>query len=333
MRIGIDIMGSDNSPINLFEAVKMAAQQQDSSTILVVIATHSIVNELKHQNVNSNPDCARIEFFPVPDAISMSDEPLYAAAHKKGSSLVVGVRLLKKRWLDALVTAGNTGALIATATLQLPKLPGIKRLALLAVLPTVKGSVAVLDVGGNVSCKAHHLVQFAYLGAAYQSCSENIAVPKVALLNIGVEAIKGTSATQQAYQTLKEQLPPKQLQMHFQGNIEGRDVFKGEIDVIVTDGVTGNVLLKTSEGVSSFIFDYIKEGLFTNATSEMVQNFKDLKSYFNYQEYPGAIVCGVEGLVIKCHGNSSVKAMSSSINGAVHLVSQDLISRMKAKLT
>lgn len=328
-------MGSDNSPINLFESVKLAAQQLNSSTTLVVIATHSVVNELKISQADSlsHSNVGRIEFFPVPDAISMTDEPLYAASHKKDSSLVVGIRLLKKKWLDAFVTAGNTGALITSATLQLPKLPGIKRSALLAVLPTVTGSVAVLDIGGNVSCKAHHLVQFAYLGAAYQSCSENIDVPKVALLNIGVEAIKGNSATQQAYQTLKDQSPPPALKMSFQGNIEGRDIFKGSVDVVVTDGFTGNVLLKTSEGVSSFIFDYIKETMHGNSSPELIKDFKELKSYFNYQEYPGAIVCGIEGLVIKCHGHSSVKAMLSSINGAIHLVNQNVIARIKQKLS
>ncbi len=334
MRIGIDLMGSDNSPINLFDAVLQAAHQLDPSTTLVVIATHSVVNELKLSHYSSLflTNTGRIEFFPVGDSITMQDEPLYAISHKKSSSLVMGIRLLKKKRLDAFVTAGNTGALIASATLQLPKLPGIKRPALLVVLPTVTGSVAVLDVGGSVSCKPQHLVQFAYLGAAYQSCCENIPIPKVALLNIGVEPKKGTSTTQQAYQTLKEQSPPYGLHMQFQGNVEGRDVFKGGVDVLVTDGFTGNVLLKTSEGISSFIFDYIQETLRSNIPSELHHNFRDLKSYFAYDEYPGAIVCGVEGLVIKCHGQSSVKAMLNSIKGAIHLINQNVISCMKTKL-
>lgn len=327
-------MGSDNSPQNLFQAVLEAAHQLDTRTTLVVIATHSAINELKIAHYSSLflTNIGRIEFHPVADSIAMGDDPLYAVSHKKGSSLVVGIRLLKKGRIDAFVTAGNTGALIASATLQLPKLPGVKRPALLVTLPTMTGTVAVLDVGGNTSFKSQHLVQFAYLGAAFQSCSENIESPRVGLLNIGVEPKKGTSAVQEAYQVLKEQRPPAGLPIRFVGNVEGREVFQGGIDVLVTDGFTGNVLLKTSEGVSSFIFDYIKQAFQKRSEPTLQQAFQDLRSYFNYDEYPGAIVCGVEALVLKCHGHASTKAMLSSIHGAIQLLEQRLIDRVKSKL-
>lgn len=323
-------MGSDSSPQVLFEAVRHAAEQFDSSSTLVVIATHSVVAGLRHLSQKPSQG-ARIEFHPVSDTITMNDDPLQAIRHKRGSSIVVGIRLLKKQRIDAFISAGNTGALLASATLQLSRLPGIKRPALLVVLPTVTGSVAVLDVGGNVSCKAEHLVQFAYMGAAYQSCYEGIESPNVGLLNIGVEPKKGTSSVQMAYQILQEecQQRPSKHKMKFIGNIEGRDVFRGGVDVLVTDGFTGNVLLKTSEGVSAFIFDYIKEALQSTPSEKIHQTFQELQRYFSYSEYPGAIICGVEGVVIKCHGNSCSQAILNGIKGAANLVEKQFITKIK----
>lgn len=327
MRIGVDLMGSDSSPLTLFEGAKQAAQQLGSSCTLVVIGTHSVIRQMRNLHEVS-PFSSPIEFHAVADAIAMAEEPLQAVSHKTGSSLVVGIRLLKKRVLDAFVSAGNTGALIASASLQLEHLPGIKRPALLAVLPTVTGSVAVLDIGGNVSSKAHHLVQFAYMGAAYQECMENIAIPRVGLLNIGVEPKKGTSSVRQAYQMLLDANLSSTIKMNFVGNVEGREIFKGGIDVLVTDGFTGNVLLKTSEGVSSFIFDYIQETLDANPSEKIRQSFQDLKRYFSYTEHPGAFICGVQGIVVKCHGNASSKVMLNSILGASKLVNANLIPKL-----
>lgn len=325
MKIGVDLMGSDASPNTLFKAVLEARNQLGPSGTLVVIATHSVVNDLRRSHTELNG----IEFHSVSDAIAMADEPMIAVSRKRESSLVVGIRLLRKRKLDAFVSAGNTGALIGSAALQLPKLPGVQRPGFLAVLPTLTGSVVVLDVGGSVMCKAHHLVQFAYLGAAFQMCSRGISQPKVGLLNIGIEPKKGSSAVRQAYQVLQEQSPSF---LHFLGNVEGRELFKGGIDVLVTDGFTGNVLLKTSEGISSFIFEYIQESLQAPSSPEFQQRFLELKRYFSYAEYPGAILCGVEGVVVKCHGNASTKAMLSSIKGAANIVNQQLIPKLKACL-
>ncbi len=319
-------MGSDSSPRVLFAGAQLAAEQLDPSCTLVVIGTHSVIRELRqHSHIASNH--AQIEFHAVADAIVMADDPLAAASRKKSSSLVVGVRLLKKRYLDAFISAGNTGALITSATLQLPRLPGIKRPALLAVLPTVTGSVAVLDVGGSVMFKPHHLVQFAQMGAAYQRCMEGIESPNVALLNIGVEPKKGNSVVRQAYQQL-EQMCQKDSSMHFVGNVEGRELFQGGVDVLVTDGFTGNVLLKTSEGVSSFIFGYLNEALQGAPSDKLLPAFQELKRYFTYTEYPGAFVCGVEGILIKNHGNASAQSIVSSIKGAKKLIDTQIISNL-----
>ena len=333
MRIGVDLMGSDVSPLVLFEAVLLAAEQLDPSHTLVAIATHSSAEDIQrryHAALSAIP-FARIILHPVSDSITMHDEPVQAVSRKKESSIVVGIHLLKMGIIDAFISCGNTGALIASATLQLPLLPGIKRPALLVLLPTHKGLVAVLDVGGNVSCKSHHLVQFAYMGAAYQSCY-GIECPRIGLLNIGVEPKKGTSTTCKAYQILKEKCENTKFQMEFLGNVESRDLFKGGMDVLVTDGFTGNVLLKTTEGVASFIFNYLEKNLHEASLSDVKQKVKDLKHLFSDTEYPGATVCGVEGLVIKCHGRGSVKGLLNGIKGAVHLHDKQLISKLKSQL-
>lgn len=331
MRIGIDLMGSDSSPDILFKGVLQAANQL-TGTMLIVLATQKIID-----SIWAIPDIAslllkakcRIEFHAVNETIEMGDDPLLAIRQKKHSSLVLGIRLLKKKYFDAFVSAGNTGALIASAALSLPLLPGIRRPALLATLPTETGYVAVIDVGGNVQCKANHLVQFALMGAAYQRCTQNIPIPKVGLLNIGVESRKGHSEVREAYQNL---LNMSVQEMSFVGNIEGREVFKGNVDVLVTDGFTGNVLLKTSEGVSRFILDHVKDALKDITPSQKEAVYKSLKYHFDYEEYGGALICGVDAVAVKCHGKSSAKAILNGIVGAHELVANGFIRQIKQQL-
>lgn len=323
MKIGVDLMGSDHSPHVLFEAVLQAKNALQEGCTLLVIATHSVVNELKLRH----PPDSCIEYRAVSEAIAMSDDPVPAVTRKPESSIVVGIRLLKKKKIDAFVSAGNTGALLASALLHLPRLPGIQRPALLAMMPSIHGSMAVLDIGGNVSCKAHHLVQFAQMGAIFQTCYQGIEAPKVGLLNVGVEPKKGTSVMRQAYQILSEN-----KQINFIGNIEGREVFQKPIDVVVTDGVTGNVMLKTSEGIAAFIFDYLQNELQEAPSEQLKRAIKNAKGFFSTSEFSGAILCGVEGLVIKCHGNVSAKRMATAIVETTHLVKNELIAKMKSEL-
>lgn len=316
-----------------------AAEKFGPSYTLVVIATKTVVDQFLPLAV-ALPlgQRAAITYQVVADSIAMGDEPLGAVRRKKGSSLVVGMRLLKKHQIDAFVSCGNTGALVASATLSLSRLPGVMRPALLATLPTEKGGVSVLDVGGNVSCKALYLVQFAHLGAAYQRAVKGIEVPKVGLLNVGSESKKGTKEVRQAYDLLKAYCQEQvnaglPLRMDFVGNVEGRDVFKGVVDVLITDGFTGNVLLKTAEGVASLIFgslaDVCQGGGVSDAFGKVVAT---LQKQFNYAEYPGAMVCGVDGVVVKVHGSASSKALYSSIIGAAECVQKQVISRIKQQL-
>lgn len=333
MRIGIDIMGSDNSPTIHFEAILQAIEQLESTSSLLVLATKDTVKELSSTMPTAvkSANQGRIEFYEVESVIAMSDEPLSAIRHKKSSSLVTGIRLLKKRQIDAFISPGNTGALIASSTLSLPMLPNIQRPALLAILPSQKGTFVMLDVGGNVSCKAHHLIQFAYMGAAYQR-SHGISLPKVGLLNIGVESKKGTSELRQAYQILQEKAIDEKSCIHFVGNVEGREIFKGGIDVLVTDGFTGNVLLKSTEGISSFILEYLTEKNKKHPSENLKLSLNGLQKHFSDTEYPGALLCGVDGLVMKCHGNSSAKTMLNTILAAIKLVRKNFLLQIKDEL-
>lgn len=304
-RIGIDLMGGDGSPHQLFQAVAHASTQLPESVQFSVIATAEVVADL----AISSPNSSRISSLIAEDFISMEDSPLHSVRIKKRSSLILGIQALREGNLQALISLGNTGAIIASAMLYLPRLPGIEKLALLATLPTRTGAVAVLDVGGNVAVDATQLLQFAHMGAAYVQRIHKIAIPKVGLLNIGAESKKGTQEHQKAFQLLQQ----PQTQFQFLGNVEGRDVFHGVVDVLVTDGFTGNVFLKTSEGVSAFIFDCLRE----LPGSKSALSFL---STLDYEKYPGAVVCGVEPLLIKCHGNASPKTLLSSILGASKLL-------------
>lgn len=331
MRIGIDLLGSDTSPHLLFEGVLQAALQFAPSHLFLVIATPQLISEFSLRSQKKSPESATIDYFSVTDEITMRDEPLTAIRQKKNSSLIVGLRLLKKGKIDGLISAGNTGALIAGASLHLPKVPDVRRPALLAMLPTAKGFTAVIDVGGNVSCKAPHLVQFAKMGAAVQRCSRSMEYPTVGLLNIGVESKKGTSDLRQAYQILEQ--TQESLRMKFVGNIEGREVLQGKVDVLVTDGFTGNVLLKTIEGTSAFILESMGKMCPSENSETLARAMKELKSHFNYHEYPGAIVCGIDRLLIKCHGNSSPTSFYHGICGLATLIENHLLQQFKEQLT
>jgi len=318
--------GAKRPPHILFQGVLQAAGALGPADTLILLATQSVVDELSPKKT---PTSAQVIFHVVTEVITMGDEPLSALRRKKGSSLVTGIRLLKKKQIQAFISTGNTGALIAAATLYLPMLPGIRRPALMAELPTEKGPMVVVDVGGNVSCKVEHLLQFTHMGVAYQRCTYGKTVPTVGLLNIGVESKKGTSLHCQAYEMLNES---KEAGFSFIGNIEGRAVFKGKVDVLVTDGFTGNVLLKSIEGVSLFILDALQTYFQGHATDDIQNILKDLKKNFHHEEYPGAIVAGVDGVVVKCHGNSSARALYNGIMGASRLIQSKFVEGLATGL-
>ncbi|NGX55536.1 MAG: Phosphate acyltransferase [Chlamydiae bacterium] len=317
MKLAVDLMGGDQPPELLFDAVLQVRREIDPSCTLVVIAEPGAV-----------PEDQGIEVIPSEESITMEDSPLLAVRRKKNSSMAIGMRLLKEKQIDGLVSTGNTGALIANSILNLSMLPSIDRPAFLVMLPTQKGGVAVLDVGANVQFKPHHLIDYARMGVIYKQNIQGIEQPTVGLLNIGVEEGKGTKEVKVAFQSLQDHFA--QNEGCFLGNIEGKDVFHGKVDVLVTDGFTGNVFLKTCEGASAFLSDYLAENFNHFAIKPIISR---LTQKFNYSVHPGALLCGVDGLVVKCHGYSDQAALKSGIRGAVDLAQKDLIAKMKAQLS
>lgn len=318
--IGIDLMGGDQSPHLLFDAVIQAAIHLGPECSLHAFLTQEVADLLKDKEINS-PACSKIFFHISDQVIEMSDEPLWAIRHKKNSSIILALRQLKKKSLDAFVSLGNTGALIAGSALMLPLLPGIKRPALLATLPAAIGRISLLDVGGSVSYKAEHLVRFALMGACFERVHFGIDVPNVGLLNVGAESKKGTSEHRLAYQMLSGL---KEHKLNFIGNLEGFEIFQGKVHVVVTDGFTGNILLKSAEGIASYMIDFLRK-----SKSEEAKIFE---ARFSSDEHPGAILLGVEGVVVKCHGASSSTALFSGIKAAASYIKKDLIPKLKHAL-
>jgi glycerol-3-phosphate acyltransferase PlsX len=303
LKIGVDLMGNDNAPQTLLSALQGICVPENVTFLII-----------------GSPELAKIaspfEFKAVSEVIEMDEHPLFALRRKKNASIPTGMRLLKEGKINAFVSAGNTGALVSSAKMIVGALPGPLRPSLLTLMPTKKNPVAVLDVGANVEAKAEHLVQYALIGTAFQK-TRGIAEPKVGLLNIGSEALKGTSELRLAYNELQ-----KNEKVHFVGNIEGKTVFDGEVDVLVTDGFTGNVFLKTAEGIASLILDKISAG------PKEIKNFQSL----HYAEYPGAILAGIQGIVIKCHGYSSPKGFTNAVLGAALLAKEGFVQKLLNEL-
>lgn len=324
-RIGIDLLGSDTPPETLFRAVIDCFQQLQQPASLVVFGLKDLFSK-----ISSPPE---IICHPVTEFITMEDDPLHAIRRKKNASLCIGMKMVKSLELDAFVTAGNTGALLACSKLHLSMLPGIDRPALMTLVPTKKEPIAVLDVGANISVKAEQLLQFASMGIAYQK-TRGIQHPKVGLLNIGTEKKKGTPELRKAYDFLHQELNRNASLEHplFVGNVEGRDVFNGEIDVLVTDGFSGNIFLKTAEGLADFILEDLKQLTHHDCGQELKSIISALWHRLHYAEYPGAILCGVDGIVMKCHGKSDPINLINSIKGAARLIEHSFLEKIKYQL-
>ncbi len=237
--------------------------------------------------------------------------------------------MLQAKRLHAFISAGNTGALMCAAKLLLPMLPGIDRPALLTLLPTRRNEIAVLDIGANTSCKTHHLIEFALIGAAFQKI-RGVSNPKVGLLNIGSEAKKGTPQLREAYAQLEKMTP---FQLDFAGNIEARDVFQGKIDVLVTDGFTGNIFLKTAEGIAGVVLDQLEETAQEECSPHLKGVLAEMRQRLHYAEYPGAILCGIDGIVMKCHGNALAQSLINTTISSIRLIEHRFIDKAKIHLS
>lgn len=320
--IGVDLLGSDIPPDELLDAVLAFCHELKPAVRLTLFGIPSLFK-------NRSPS-EHISFYPVKEFITMEESPLMAIRCKPNSSLCTGIHLVKEGKLKAFISAGNTGALMACAKLVLPALPQVDRPALLTLLPTRLNEIAVLDVGANTSCKTKQLLQFAAMGIAYQR-SRGIKKPKVGLLNIGSEAKKGTPELQQTYNQLSSASAASSASFSFMGNIEGRDVFHGQLDVLVTDGFTGNVFLKTAEGIASVILEEI-ENATSPSSSFLKSTLEGLRHRLHYAEHPGALLCGIDGIIIKCHGDASAQSLVRSIISASRLIEHAFLEHVREEL-
>ena len=307
-------MGNDHSPALLLEALREILPQGDIELLCL-----------------GAPDLAKNSPFPfhsTPDFVTMDDKPVAALKKKKKASMFEGLRLLKAGKIDAFVSGGNTGALVLGSKIILSSLPRINRPALLSFVPTKKHPVAVLDLGANIQCKASHLVQFALMASAFLH-TKGIQKPRIGLLNIGEEPLKGTSELRQAYHLLQTYKNPP---FKFAGNVEGKSVFDGDVDALITDGFTGNVFLKTAEGIASLILDRMNVNLSPETLKTLGPQLSDLQKHLHYAEYPGALLLGVRGVVIKCHGYSTPKAFVNAVRGAIDLAKNGFMESFQTSL-
>lgn len=307
-------MGNDYSPAILLNALHAALPFQDAE--LVCFGTPDLA------------DRSPFAFHSTPDFVAMSDNPVVALKQKKKASMFEGLRLLKQGKLDAFVSGGNTGALILGSKIILSSCPKINRPALLSFVPTKKHPVAILDLGANVQCKTKHLVQFALMASAFLH-TKGMSQPRIGLLNIGEEPLKGTSELKSAYHLLQTYPDPP---FKFTGNVEGKSVFDGEVDALITDGFTGNVFLKTAEGIASLILDRINTTLSSETLKILGPQLSDLQKHLHYAEYPGALLLGVRGIVIKCHGYSTPKAFVNAVRGAIDLAKNNFMNSFQTSL-
>ncbi len=309
-------MGSDHPPSVLLQAVETLIPEIRKKNIeIVVIGAEDVP-----------PPSSPLLFQPAPSFVEMHEHPTSAMKTKKEASLFLGLKLLKQKKIDAFISSGNTGALVLGSKIILSMISPILRPALQVQLPTKKELVSVLDVGANIQYKAIHLLQFALMGTAYWQ-SQGVQNPSVGLLNIGSESMKGTSELKMAYQALRKLSNPP---FSFFGNVEGKSVFDGDVNTLITDGFTGNIFLKTTEGIANLVLDQIEEKF--QKTEEKKLAFTDLKKYLHYAEYPGALLLGVKGLVVKCHGYSTPLAFANAIRGTIHLVETQFMQSFQTHL-
>ncbi|MAN48118.1 MAG: phosphate--acyl-ACP acyltransferase [Gemmatimonadetes bacterium] len=315
MRIVLDAMGTDDAPrIEVAGAIE-ALREHESDVELILVGDREVIDaELARHEVVPN----RISVHHAPDRVQADDSPASVIRTKPNSSIVVGLELQRKRDADAFVSAGSTGAVMATSLFKLRPLPGVDRPAIGTLLPTAEEQCLLVDAGANVDCKPQHLVQFAHLGNIYAREIMGRTKPRIALLNIGKEPGKGDELSAAAHEVLNSE-----DSLNFVGNLEGRDIIEGVCDVVVCDGFVGNVLLKFYESVAQFIIGLIKTEL--GALTENSLDFDRIFRILDYSETGGAPLLGVGGVSVICHGGSSAKAIRNAIRVAAQAVRSDMV--------
>jgi len=324
VRVALDAMGGDRgSEVNVEGAV--GAAREFGAAVTLVGIEEELQRHLRQHDTRGLPLTIR----HAPEVVEMGESPSTALRRKKQSSIRIGIELVRRGEADAFVSAGNTGAVMATAMVVLGPLPGVERPAIAVVVPTLTGHAVLLDAGANAECKARHLVQFAIMGHIFARDILGLPRPRVGLLSIGEEESKGNELTREAFKELEEE-----ASLNFLGNVEGRDVFGGTFDVIVCDGFTGNVALKISESVLDTMLHLLREEFGQDLRGKagsllLVPAFRRFKKRVDPSEYGGAPLLGVNGVCFIGHGRSTGKAIKNAIRAAGECVGSKVIQHIR----
>lgn len=325
MRIVVDGMGGDKGSKEVLKGISLALEEKKDIEVIVVGQEKKLSEILKGMGYLNE----RLKIVNADEVIEMTDEPMIAVREKKKSSINIGLDLVRSGEGDAFVSAGNTGALISASQIKLRRIKGILRPAIATVFPSKKGKIVFMDVGANADTKPEYINQFAIMGSKFAKEILKVETPKVSLLNIGSEEGKGNEITRQAYELLKAN-----KDIEFIGNIESREMMFGDADVIVSDGFTGNMVLKTSEGMANYIFSVLKEEIQKSFLSKLgilllKKSLKNIKSKFDSSEYGGALFLGLNGISIKAHGNSDCIGIKNAIIVADNFAKNNFIEKLK----
>ncbi|MCX8034465.1 MAG: phosphate acyltransferase PlsX [Thermodesulfovibrio sp.] len=325
LKVAVDAMGGDFAPeINIIGAYEAAL---DNEIEIILVGNEDTIEDFLQEKKQLK---GRITVFHTEDQILM-DENVSTAIRRKDTSMRKAVELVKAGKADAVLSAGNSGAMMALSFLLLGKLPNVDRPAIATVMPCLKGHFILLDAGANVDCKAEHLLQFAFMGDAYHKALFNSKSPRIALLSIGEEGSKGNEATKEAFKLLQE------TNLNFIGNIEGKDIFFGSADVVVCDGFVGNIVLKVGEGLAEALMKMLKRDiaeLITGRIGYMMIKpaVKSFRKKVDYSEYGGALLLGINGTSLICHGRSSAKAIKNAIKVASEMAKKEIYRRIAESL-
>lgn len=332
MRIIIDAMGGDHAPKAIVQGAIDAAREFGVDIVLVGQGEEILrcLNEIGLDNLPKGIEVAHAD-----DVVSMEDDPTRVLREHRDSSMVVGLKMLAEGNGDAMISAGNTGALLTAATLTVKRIKGIRRAAFGPVLPNKTGKMILVDGGANAECTPEFLLQFGFMGSIYAKQFLKIETPRVAILNNGVEEHKGLAVHQEAYQLLRQ--ADEAGLLHFVGNVEARDAMLGAADVLVSDGFSGNVMLKTIEGTAMFMMSLLKKIFKKNLLTKLAaaicgSGIQELKGMMDYREIGGTAMIGLNKPVIKAHGSSDARAIRSAVMQAIQSVErgfeQELVSQV-----
>ena len=332
MKLALDAMGGDYAPQEIVLGGLDALNQYDFMEKLYLVGKRDAIEAvLKEAEKNQKIDYTKLEIVEASEVIEMDDHPATAYRRKKDASITVATRLVKEGTADAVVSAGSTGGQMVSALFGLGRIKGVNRPAIGCIIPTYEGGKLLVDAGANTNVDENNLVQFAQMGSIYMNCVMGMENPRVGLINNGSEETKGSELTQAVYQRLKE-MPD----LNFVGNLEGRDVPFGRADVMTCDGFTGNVVLKTMEGMAKVIMEMLQEEVYASTRGKvggmlLKPSLRNLKKKMDYAEYGGAPLLGVNGVSVVCHGSSKARAIFKAIEVANTCCESRFVEKIKGE--